>query len=44
MVHKWFPEADVRAMVRAGSFADSHSVAALALFDLRRRDDADLRR
>ncbi|MDT4933398.1 MAG: hypothetical protein QOK11_1290 [Pseudonocardiales bacterium] len=36
MVHKWFPEADVRAMVRAGSFADSHSVAALALFDLRR--------
>jgi 8-oxo-dGDP phosphatase len=34
MVHRWFAVADVRAMVRAGEFADSHSVAALALYDL----------
>jgi 8-oxo-dGTP pyrophosphatase MutT (NUDIX family) len=36
MVHRWFPADEVRAMIRAGSFADSHSVAALALFELRR--------
>ena len=36
MVHRWFSEADVRAMVRAGEFPDSHSVASLALFDLAR--------
>jgi 8-oxo-dGDP phosphatase len=34
MVHRWFAVADVRAMGRAGEFADSHSVAALALYDL----------
>jgi 8-oxo-dGTP pyrophosphatase MutT (NUDIX family) len=34
MVHRWFAESDVRAMIRDGSFADSHSVAALALYDL----------
>ncbi len=34
MVHRWFAEGEVRAMVRRGQFADSHSVAALALFDL----------
>jgi 8-oxo-dGTP pyrophosphatase MutT (NUDIX family) len=43
MVHRWFAEADVRAMMRDGSFADSHSIAALALFDLRREGGADLR-
>lgn len=36
MVHRWFSEPDVRAMVRAGEFPDSHSVASLALFDARR--------
>lgn len=35
MVHAWRSTADVRAMIRDGSFADAHSVAALALFDLR---------
>jgi SHS2 domain-containing protein len=34
-VHAWRSEADVHAMIRAGTFADAHSVAALALFDLR---------
>ena len=34
MVHRWFAEADVRAMIAAGDFPDSHSVASLALFDL----------
>jgi 8-oxo-dGTP pyrophosphatase MutT (NUDIX family) len=33
MVHRWFPEADLRAMVRSGEFRDAHSVAALTLFD-----------
>lgn len=33
MVTRWFHEADVRAMVRAGRFADSNSVAALLLLD-----------
>ena len=36
MVHRWFAEADVRAMIAAGELADSHSVAALMLDDLRR--------
>ena len=36
MVHAWRPEADVRAMIRRGEFADAHSVAALALLDLHR--------
>jgi len=35
MVHGWFATQDVRAMIRSGGFADSHSVAALALYDLR---------
>lgn len=35
MVHRWFAEGEVRAMLRAGEFADAHSVAALALFDQR---------
>jgi 8-oxo-dGTP pyrophosphatase MutT (NUDIX family) len=35
MVHRWFAEADVRAMIAAGTFADAHSVAALTLFDHR---------
>lgn len=35
MVNAWRSAADVRAMIRDGSFADAHSVAALALFDLR---------
>jgi 8-oxo-dGTP pyrophosphatase MutT (NUDIX family) len=34
MVHRWFATAEVRAMTRSGEFADSHSVAALALYDL----------
>ena len=36
MVHRWFAEADLRAMIAAGDFPDSHSVASLALFDLTR--------
>lgn len=35
MIHEWRSDADVRAMIRAGAIADSHSVAALTLFDLR---------
>lgn len=33
MVHRWFGEDELRAMVRSGQFRDAHSVAALALFD-----------
>lgn len=36
MVHRWFPEGDVRAMIATGELADSHSVAALMLNDLHR--------
>jgi len=36
MVHRWFAEGEVRAMITAGQFPDSHSVAALTLFDLDR--------
>jgi ADP-ribose pyrophosphatase len=36
MVHRWFAEEEVRAMIGRGEFADAHSVAALALFDLHR--------
>jgi ADP-ribose pyrophosphatase len=36
MVHRWFEEAEVRGMIARGEFADSHSVAALMLNDLRR--------
>jgi len=35
MVHRWFALDEVRAMIGRGEFADSHSVAALTLFDLR---------
>lgn len=35
MVHRWFAEQDVRAMIRRGQFRDAHSVAALTLFDAR---------
>jgi 8-oxo-dGTP pyrophosphatase MutT (NUDIX family) len=35
MVHRWFSEDDLRAMVRRGEFRDAHSVAALTLFDAR---------
>ena len=38
MVHRWFAEDEVRAMVRRGAFRDAHSVAALALLDLSRTD------
>jgi 8-oxo-dGTP pyrophosphatase MutT (NUDIX family) len=34
MRHQWFSAGDVRSMIADGSFPDSHSVAALALFDL----------
>lgn len=34
MVHEWRPDAEVRAMIRAGELRDAHSVAALTLFDL----------
>jgi len=34
MVHRWFGAGEVRAMIGSGEFADSHSVAALALYDL----------
>ena len=37
MVHRWFAEDEVRAMIGRGEFADAHSVAALALYDLHRR-------
>jgi 8-oxo-dGTP pyrophosphatase MutT (NUDIX family) len=36
MEHRFITETELRAMVRAGGFPDSHSVAALALFDLAR--------
>jgi 8-oxo-dGTP pyrophosphatase MutT (NUDIX family) len=36
MVHEWRAEAEVRAMIGRGEFADAHSVAALALLDLLR--------
>jgi 8-oxo-dGTP pyrophosphatase MutT (NUDIX family) len=34
MVHRWFGADELLAMVRRGEFADSNSVAALALYDL----------
>lgn len=34
MVHRWFPEPEVRDMIRRGDLRDAHSVAALALLDL----------
>lgn len=35
MVHTWVAEAELRAMARDGRFADTYSLAALALFDSR---------
>jgi 8-oxo-dGTP pyrophosphatase MutT (NUDIX family) len=35
MVHEWRSVAEIRAMVKRGEFADAHSLAALALYDLR---------
>ena len=35
MVHRWFPTDQLHAMLAAGGFTDSNSVAALALFLLR---------
>jgi 8-oxo-dGTP pyrophosphatase MutT (NUDIX family) len=35
MIHEWRSEADVRAMIGNGELRDAHSLAALALFDLR---------
>lgn len=40
MVHEWRPLADIRAMITDGALADAHSVAALALYDLRRNTPA----
>jgi 8-oxo-dGTP pyrophosphatase MutT (NUDIX family) len=40
MVHRWFAEDDLWAMVAAGEFADSFSVAALTLDGLRRKAEA----
>jgi len=37
MVHAFFAEDEVRAMIARGEFRDSNSIAALALFDLRLR-------
>jgi 8-oxo-dGTP pyrophosphatase MutT (NUDIX family) len=35
MVHQWFPQEQVRAMISAGELVDCHSLAALALYHLR---------
>jgi 8-oxo-dGTP pyrophosphatase MutT (NUDIX family) len=35
MVHEWRSIPDIRIMIGRGEFVDAHSVAALALFDLR---------
>jgi 8-oxo-dGTP pyrophosphatase MutT (NUDIX family) len=36
MVHRWMTAAQVRSMIAGGELRDAHSVAALALYDLRR--------
>jgi 8-oxo-dGTP pyrophosphatase MutT (NUDIX family) len=36
MIQRWFPDAEVRAMIGRGELVDVHTVAALALFDLHR--------
>lgn len=36
MVHRWFPEPQVRAMIARGEIMDAHSISALALYDLHR--------
>jgi 8-oxo-dGTP pyrophosphatase MutT (NUDIX family) len=38
MVHEWRSLPEIRAMVGRGEFADAHSVAALALYDLHSRE------
>jgi 8-oxo-dGTP pyrophosphatase MutT (NUDIX family) len=35
MVHRWFPDPELRAMIRRGEVVDAHTVAALMLYDLR---------
>jgi 8-oxo-dGTP pyrophosphatase MutT (NUDIX family) len=40
MIHEWRSVADLRAMIRSGEFADAHSLAALALYDLSRPAEA----
>lgn len=37
MIHAWVAEDELRAMIRRGEIRDAHSVAALTLFDQRRR-------
>jgi len=37
MVHRWFGDAEVRRMIADGELRDSHTLAALCLFDLSRR-------
>jgi 8-oxo-dGTP pyrophosphatase MutT (NUDIX family) len=37
MVHRWVPDAELRAMVRQGRFAASYALAALALYDIATR-------
>lgn len=39
MVARWYADAEVRAMVRDGRFADAHGVAALALWEVAGRPD-----
>lgn len=40
MIHEWRSERDIEAMISRGEFADAHSVAALALYNLSCRDGA----
>jgi 8-oxo-dGTP pyrophosphatase MutT (NUDIX family) len=35
MIHQWHSLADIRAMITAGELRDAHTVAALALYDLK---------
>lgn len=37
MRHEWFSTAQLRGMLRSGTIADGHSVAAWALFELHRQ-------
>ena len=36
MIHRWQPATEIRRMIADGELRDAHSVAALALYDLRR--------
>ena len=40
MITEWRSAAEIRAMIGRGEIADAHSVAALNLFELSRRDEA----